>query len=129
LRTGDEGRREADGAFFFSSRSDDVITSSGYRIGPSEIEDCLAGHAAVGMAAVVGLPDEVRGEAVTAFCVLVPGFEGDRAALAETLAARVRERVAAHAAPRRVEFVEALPLTATGKIMRREVKRRALEDG
>ncbi|MFO7854819.1 MAG: AMP-binding protein [Paracoccaceae bacterium] len=129
LRTGDEGRREEDGAFFFSSRSDDVITSSGYRIGPSEIEDCLSRDPAVGLAAVVGLPDAVRGEAVTAFCVLSPGFEGDREALAEALKGRVRERVGAHSAPRRVAFVGDLPLTATGKIMRREVKRRALEGG
>ncbi len=106
-----------------------MITSSGYRIGPSEIEDCLGRDPAVGLAAVVGLPDDVRGEAVTAFCVLSPGFEGDREALAEALKGLVRERVGAHSAPRRVEFVAELPLTATGKIMRREVKRRALEGG
>ncbi|MEM1315517.1 MAG: AMP-binding protein [Pseudomonadota bacterium] len=125
LRTGDEGRRDAAGNFFFSSRADDVITSSGYRIGPTEIEDCLAGHPAVAMAAVVGLPDEVRTEAVTAFVVLTPG--ADEAGLAEALTARVRDRVSAHAAPRAVHVVEGLPMTATGKIMRREVKRAALD--
>ena len=126
MRTGDEGRRDEDGAFFFSSRTDDVITSSGYRIGPSELEDCLAGHPAVAMAAVVGLPDPVRGEAISAFCVLNQGVAPSDG-LREALIERVRTRVAGHAAPRRVAFVEALPMTATGKIMRREVKRRALE--
>jgi len=128
LRTGDEGRRDADGFFFFSSRADDVITSSGYRIGPSEIEDCIAGHPAVAMAAAVGLPDAVRTEAVTAFVTLASGAPADREALAGELIARVRARVGAHVAPRAVRFVDSLPLTATGKIMRREVRRRALKE-
>jgi len=125
MRTGDEGRRDDAGNFHFSSRADDVITSSGYRIGPTEIEDCLAGHPSVAMAAVVGLPDPVRTEAVTAYVVLAPGgqTEGLEAALTE----RVRARVSAHAAPRAVHVLDALPMTATGKIMRREVKRQAME--
>ena len=126
LRTGDEGRREPDGFFFFASRTDDVITSSGYRIGPSEIEDCLTGHPQVAMAAVVGLPDPVRTEAVTAYVVLKPG-EPAGEDLAAELTARVRARISPHVAPRAVHVVDELPMTATGKIMRREVKRKALE--
>jgi acetyl-CoA synthetase len=126
MLTGDEGVRDADGYLFFASRTDDVITSSGYRIGPTEIEDCLSGHAAVGMVAVVGLPDPVRTEAVTAFVVLRPGTAGSDD-LAAALIAHVRGRLGAHVAPRRVVFAPDLPLTATGKIMRREIKRRALE--
>ncbi|TVQ57845.1 MAG: AMP-dependent synthetase [Rhodobacteraceae bacterium] len=125
MRTGDEGRADGEGHFFFSSRADDVITSSGYRIGPSEIEDCLGGHPAVAMAAAVGLPDPLRGEIVAAFVVLRPGVE-PAAALGDALAAHVRSRLGAHVAPRRVSFVDALPLTATGKIMRREIRRAAL---
>jgi acetyl-CoA synthetase len=126
MRTGDEGRRDADGHFFFSSRADDVITSSGYRIGPSEIEDCLAGHPAVAMAAAVGLPDPVRTEIVAAFVVLRRGVEPS-ADLGDRLSAHVRARLGAHLAPRRVAFVDALPVTATGKIMRRELRRGATE--
>ncbi|MEO0913113.1 MAG: AMP-binding protein, partial [Pseudomonadota bacterium] len=122
LRTGDVGRKDGDGHFFFSARTDDVITSSGYRIGPTEIEDCLAGHAAVAMAAVIGVPDALRTEAVKAFVVL-RGGRGD-AALAEELIARVRARISPHVAPREVAFVDALPMTATGKIMRRDLKER-----
>jgi acetyl-CoA synthetase len=117
LRTGDEGTMEADGYLHFAARADDVITSAGYRIGPSEIEDCLAGHPSVAMAAVIGVPDPIRTEAVKAFVVLAPGAAVD--GLAEALAARVRARVSPHVAPREVVFVETLPLTATGKIQRR----------
>jgi acetyl-CoA synthetase len=117
LRTGDEGAMDADGYLHFAARADDVITSSGYRIGPSEIEDCLAGHPSVAMAAVVGVPDPIRTEAVKAFVVLAPGVAAE--GLAETLAARVRERISPHVAPREVVFVETLPMTATGKIQRR----------
>ncbi len=122
LLTGDEAAMDAQGYVFFSARSDDVITSSGYRIGPAEIEDCLTGHEDVAMAAVVGVPDPIRGEAVKAFVVLRRGAA--EAGLAEALIARVRARVAAHVAPREVVFVEVLPMTATGKI-----QRRALRDG
>jgi acetyl-CoA synthetase len=126
MLTGDEGVRDAEGYLFFAARTDDVITSSGYRIGPTEIEDCLSGHPAVGMAAVVGLPDPVRTEAVTAFVVPRPGVAGSDD-FAAALIAHVRGRLGAHVAPRRVVFAAELPLTATGKIMRREIKRRALE--
>lgn len=126
MLSGDEGVMDEDGYVFFASRTDDVITSSGYRIGPTEIEDCLAGHPAVGMAAVIGLPDPVRTEAVVAYVVPRPGIAGDEA-LAAALIAHVRGRVGAHLAPRRVVFTSELPLTATGKIMRREVRRRAVD--
>jgi acetyl-CoA synthetase len=126
MRTGDEGRIDAEGYVYFASRTDDVITSSGYRIGPTEIEDCLSAHPAVSLAAVVGLPDPVRTEAVTAFVTLRPGAAPD-AGLAEALTTLVRGRLGAHLAPRSVRFVDALPTTTTGKLMRREVKRRALE--
>ncbi|WP_172300018.1 AMP-binding protein [Pseudoruegeria sp. HB172150] len=124
LRTGDLARRDDDGYYWFASRDDDVITSSGYRIGPSEIETCLTGHPDVVMAAVIGLPDPVRTEAVTAYVVLRDGA-GWSDALGEALVARVRERVSPHVAPRRIEPIDALPMTATGKIMRRALRERA----
>jgi acetyl-CoA synthetase len=120
LRTGDEAVMDGEGYVFFSSRTDDVITSSGYRIGPSEIEDCLTGHPDVAMAGVVGVPDSIRGEAVKAFVVLRKGAE--EGGLAEALVARVRERVSPHVAPREVAFVESLPMTATGKIQRKVLR-------
>jgi acetyl-CoA synthetase len=122
LMTGDEAVMDTDGYIFFQSRTDDVITSSGYRIGPSEIEDCLTGHPDVAMAGVVGVPDPIRTEAVKAFVVL---REGATAAGLETaLIARVRTRLSPHVAPREVVFVDSLPMTATGKI-----RRRALREG
>jgi acetyl-CoA synthetase len=121
MLTGDVGTMDEDGYFHFSSRTDDVITSSGYRIGPSEIEDCLVGHDAVLMAAVIGVPDPVRTEIVKAFVVL-NGEASD--ALKAELVLRVRERVSPHVAPREIEFIDSLPMTATGKILRRELKER-----
>ncbi|PJN95446.1 AMP-dependent synthetase, partial [Amaricoccus sp. HAR-UPW-R2A-40] len=120
LRTGDEARMDERGYVHFSARVDDVITSSGYRIGPSEIEDCLTGHPDVALAAVVGVPDPIRTEAVKAFVVLRAGAE--RAGLAEALAARVRSLVSPHVAPREVAFVDSLPMTDTGKIQRRVLR-------
>ncbi|WP_092778766.1 AMP-binding protein [Jannaschia pohangensis] len=114
LRTGDLGRVEADGVITYVSRDDDVINSAGYRIGPTEIETCLMGHPGVTMCAVVGLPDPVRGEAVTAFVV-------GTASEAE-LIQWVRDRLSPHMAPRAVRFVDALPMTATGKIQRRDLR-------
>ncbi len=121
MRTGDLGVQDAEGYISYVARDDDIITSAGYRIGPSEIEDCLSGDPDVAMAAVVGLPDPVRTEAVTAFVVLRPGAVWDGAAEAR-LIARVRARVSPHAAPRAVHVVEALPMTATGKVLRRELR-------
>jgi acetyl-CoA synthetase len=127
MLSGDEGVMDDEGYVFFAARTDDVITSSGYRIGPTEIEDCLARHPAVGMAAVVGLPDPVRTEAVTACVVLREGV-APSAALEAEISAHVRDRLAAYLAPRKVIFSDSLPLTATGKIMRREIRRRAIEE-
>jgi len=124
LVTGDRGVREADGAFRFVGREDDVITSSGYRIGPGEVEDCLLEHRSVALAGVVGKPDSERGEIVKAYIVLAPG-EKPSAALAAEIAAHVKTRLAAHEYPREVAFLDALPMTTTGKIVRRELRERA----
>ncbi len=121
MRTGDVGSIDTEGYFFFSARTDDVITSSGYRIGPTEIEDCLTGHHAVAIAAVIGVPDEMRTEVVKAFVTLRKGAV--REGLEAELIAHVRNRISPHVAPREVEFVDTLPMTATGKIMRRALKR------
>jgi len=122
MRTGDLGVRDADGYFRFASRDDDVITSAGYRIGPSEIENCLGGHPDVVMAAVIGVPDAMRTEVVKGFVVLREGAQWE--GLEAVLIARVREKVSPHVAPRMIERVESLPMTATGKIMRRELRGR-----
>ena len=120
LRTGDLATRDAADYFTFASRDDDVITSAGYRIGPSEIENCLMTHPDVTMAAVIGVPDPLRTEAVKAVVVLRDGcaFEGMEKALIQL----VRDRISPHVAPRSVAFVDHLPMTATGKIMRRELR-------
>lgn len=122
LRTGDLGTCDTEGYFSYASRDDDVITSAGYRIGPTEIENCLTGHPDVVMAAAVGVPDPVRTEVVKAFVVLREGAEW--AGLEAALIERVRDKVSPHVAPRIVERIEALPMTATGKIMRRELRGR-----
>lgn len=126
LLTGDQGEQDDDGWFRFVGRDDDVITSAGYRIGPGEIEDCLAAHPAVAMAAVIGLPDPLRTEAVTAVIVPAPGVIADED-LALRLQDHVKHRLAAHAYPRRIHFTDALPLTATGKVMRGVLRRRLTE--
>ena len=123
LLTGDQGVMDTEGWVRFVGRDDDVITSAGYRIGPGEIEDCLLRHPAVAMAAVIGLPDPLRTERVTAVIVPAAGLRAD-AALAREIQEFVKQRLAAHAYPREVHFVEALPLTATGKMMRGEIRRR-----
>jgi acetyl-CoA synthetase len=105
----------------YLGREDDVINSAGYRIGPAEIEDCLLRHPAVALCAVVGVPDELRGERVKAFVVpregVAPGDE-----LAADVQAFVKARLAAHEYPREVAFVESLPLTATGKVRRADLR-------
>ena len=121
LLTGDLAKKDADGYFWFNGRKDDVITSAGYRIGPAEIEDCLMKHPAVAMVAVVGSPDEVRTEIVKAFIVPKADINPNQE-VAEDIKAFVKTRLAAHEYPREVEFVKELPMTATGKIMRRELK-------
>ncbi|MFS2153177.1 AMP-binding protein [Rhizobium sp. Rhizsp42] len=128
LLTGDLGRQDDDGYITFLGRDDDVITSSGYRIGPAEIEDCLSGHPAVQMAAAVGKPDALRTEIVKAYVVLAPGF-----AASDTLAAEIRDwvkmRLSMHEYPREVAFVDALPLTTSGKVIRRMLRERAVGEG
>ena len=123
LLTGDQGVMEEDGFIRFVGRDDDVITSAGYRIGPGPIEDCLLGHPAVRLAAVVGVPDSVRTEVVKAFVVLIEGIRPS-ADLTRELQAHVRTQLAAHEYPRLVEYVEDLPMTATGKVIRRELRAR-----
>jgi acetyl-CoA synthetase len=120
MKTGDLGVMDDEGYITFSSRDDDVITSAGYRIGPTEIENCLTGHPDVAMAAAVGIPDPVRTEIVKAFVVLREGAEvqGLEAALIE----RVRTRISPHVAPRMIEVIDVMPMTATGKIIRRELR-------
>ncbi|MEO1693864.1 MAG: acyl-CoA synthetase [Pseudomonadota bacterium] len=121
---GDIAIRDPDGRYWFQGRDDDIIASSGYRIGPGEIEDCLCTHPAVALAGVVGVPDVVRGEQVAAFLVLAPGHTPDEA-LERTIQDHVRSRLAAHEYPRMIRFVEALPMTVTGKIKRGDLRARA----
>jgi hypothetical protein len=121
LMTGDAGEMDAEGFIRFTGRRDDVITSAGYRIGPAEIEDCLLRHPAVAMAAVFGVPDAMRTEAVAAAVVLRPG-EQPSDELAARLQNHVRTRLSAHLYPRYLRFVAELPLTATGKIMRKALR-------
>ena len=123
LLTGDTGRQDEDGYFWFTGRNDDVITSAGYRIGPGEIEDCLMTHPAVALAAVIGVPDELRTEIVKAFIVPAAGATPNDD-LARAIQDHVKSRLAAHEYPRQVEFVESLPMTATGKIRRIELRTR-----
>jgi acetyl-CoA synthetase len=123
MTTGDQGHVDEDGYVFFVGRDDDVITSSGYRIGPAEIEDCLLRHPAVALAAVVGKPDALRTEIVRAFIVLRDGFAPSKQ-LGADIQDYVRTRLSAHEYPRRVDFVDELPMTTTGKIIRRLLRER-----
>lgn len=127
LLTGDTGMRDAKGWIRFVGRDDDVITSSGYRIGPGEIEDCLLKHPAVALAGVVGKPDPQRTEIVKAFIVLKDGVTGSDE-LAKEIADFVKTRLAAHEYPREISFVDALPMTTTGKVIRRELRDRATQE-
>ncbi|MEP7105298.1 MAG: AMP-binding protein [Chloroflexota bacterium] len=124
LRTGDLARQDEAGYLWFESRADDIIKSSGYRIGPGEVEECLLRHPAVAAAAVVGAPDPVRGQVVRAYLVLRPGHSAG-AALEAELQGEVRSRLAAYQYPRQFEFLDALPLTSSGKVDRRELRWRA----
>jgi acetyl-CoA synthetase len=123
MTTGDQGYVDEDGYFFFVGRDDDVITSSGFRIGPGEIEDCLISHPAVAIAAAVGKPDALRTEIVKAYIVLREGFEPGEE-LARQIQTYVRERLSAHEYPREIEFASELPMTTTGKIIRRILRDR-----
>jgi len=125
LLTGDTGRLDDDGHVWFVGRDDDVITSAGYRIGPGEVEDALLKHPAVAMVAVVGVPDPDRTEIVKAFVVPAEGAidqAGGETALARALQDFAKATHAAHAYPRQVAFVDSLPMTTTGKVIRRALR-------
>ena len=124
MTTGDQGVTDADGYVAFVGRDDDVITSSGYRIGPTEIEDCLIRHPAVALAAVVGKPDALRTEIVKAFIVLKSGHPPSDA-LAADIQGFVKTRLSAHEYPREVAFIDEMPMTTTGKVIRRLLRQRA----
>ena len=121
--TGDRGRAEG-GFITFVGREDDVITSGGYRIGPAEIEDCLLTHPAVATCGVVGKPDPVRTEIVKAYVVKKPGAKVSSKALQEW----VKARLASYSYPREIGFLDALPMTVTGKVIRKDLKARAAEE-
>ena len=126
LLTGDLGRQDENGFFSFVARDDDIITSSGYRIGPTEIENCLMQHPSVSLAAVIGLPDPIRTETVTA-CIVLAAETGS-VQLAENLKQLVRERLSAHLVPRQIIWIDDLPLTATGKIRRKALRESLLPE-
>jgi acetyl-CoA synthetase len=117
-RTGDTAVMDEDGYLWYQGRSDDVFKAAGYRIGPSEVENCLVRHPAVANAAVVPKPDAERGAQVKAYVVLAPGFVGD-AALVQALQTHVRGQLAPYEYPKEIEFISALPMTTTGKVQRR----------
>lgn len=121
--TGDEAYQDSDGYLFYQGRADDVINASGYRIGPMEVENALMAHPAVQECAAVGSPHEARGEVVKAFVVLNDGHSGDDA-LVQALQDHVKRVTAPYKYPRKVEFVDDLPKTVTGKIRRRELRDR-----
>ncbi|MFZ4480355.1 MAG: acyl-CoA synthetase [Rhodoferax sp.] len=137
-RTGDLATRDADGYLWYQGRSDDVFKAAGYRIGPGEIENCLVKHPAVANAAVVPKPDRERGAVVKAYVVLAadfvsasgyrpgadPQFEAD---LVARLQAHVREKLAPYEYPKEIEFIEALPMTTTGKVQRRVLRLQEVE--
>ena len=125
-RTGDRGSMDADGYLWYAGRTDDQFKSSGYRIGPTEIEDCLARHAAVSQVAVVPKPDAQRGAVVKAFVVVAAGVQADEA-LVEELQALVRSRLAPYETPKEIEFVESLPMTASGKLQRSVLRQLELD--
>ena len=127
-RTGDLARADADGYLWYAGRADDVFKSSGYRIGPGEIENCLLNHAAVANVAVVPKPDSERGAVVKAFVVLTAEYVAqEKDAITAALQEHVRDRLAPYEYPKEIEYIDALPMTTTGKIQRRVL--RQLEAG
>ena len=125
-RTGDTARIDDDGYLWYQGRGDDMFKAAGYRIGPGEIENCLVEHAAVANAAVVPKPDAKRGALVKAFVVLASGFAGDASLIAE-LQQHVRGKLAPYEYPKEIEFIDALPMTTTGKVQRRVLRLREEE--
>jgi acetyl-CoA synthetase len=120
MKTGDFGRKDESGHFWFTGRVDDLIESGGYRIGPGEIEECLMKHEAVALVCVLGVPDPVRGQIVKAFIVPRVGFTPDRL-LKESIRKHVKGELEAHAYPRAIQFLEEMPMTKTGKILKNKL--------
>ena len=127
LLTGDQAIVDSDGYFHFVGRDDDIINVSGYRVGPGEIEDCLISHPAVQLAAAVGKPDAVKGEVVKAYVKLAPEAAAS-AELADEIGKHVKSRLAANIYPREIEFVDEIPLTTTGKVIRRHFRELARQE-
>jgi acetyl-CoA synthetase len=124
--TGDKAKKDEDGYFWFEGRGDDIIISSGYTIGPFEVEDALVKHPAVKECAVVASPDEVRGHVVKAFIVLREGVDPNDPTLIPKLQEHVKQLTAPYKYPRKIEFVDDLPKTASGKIRRVELREREM---
>lgn len=122
-RTGDLATRDTDGYLWYQGRADDMFKAAGYRIGPSEIENCLVKHAAVANVAVVPKPDKERGNLVKAYVVLSQGYEGNDDLVRE-LQTHVRGKLAPYEYPKEIEFIDALPMTTTGKVQRRILRLR-----
>ncbi len=127
MLTGDQCTVDEDGYFHFVGRDDDIINSAGYRVGPGEIEDCLVSHPAVRLAAAVGKPDALRTEIVKAYVVLADGFMPSEELKAQ-VQSHVKARLAANIYPREVEFVDEIPLTTTGKVIRRLFRDKARDE-
>jgi len=125
-KTGDSGYVDEDGYIWFVGRNDDVINSAGHRIGPGEIEDVLMSHPAVLQAAVIGKPDELRGEVIKAF-VITRAEQTEGSTLEDELKLHVKKHLAAYEYPREIEFIDALPMTTTGKVRRIELRERERE--
>ena len=123
MRTGDFGYQDDDGYFWYKGREDDLIKSSGYRIGPAEIEDVLVAHPSVAEAAVIGVIDDERGQVIKAFVSIVDDAIPSEKLVLE-LQTHVKNKLAFFKYPRLVEFVDQFPLTSTGKINRKELRRR-----
>ncbi len=127
MLTGDQCVMDGDGYFHFVGRDDDIINSAGYRVGPGEIEDALATHRAVKLSAAVAKPDPVRTEIIKAYVVLADGVQPSPA-LAEEIRLHVKARMAANLFPREIEFVDEIPLTTTGKVIRRLFRDKARQE-
>ncbi len=125
-RTGDLAKADADGYLWYQGRADDMFKAAGYRIGPSEIENCLVRHPAVANAAVVPSPDETRGNVVKAFIVLAAGH-APSTALEDDIRSHVRSHLAPYEYPKEIEFIDALPMTTTGKVQRKVLRERERE--
>jgi acetyl-CoA synthetase len=122
MRTGDFGTKDENGYFRFTGREDDIIESGGFRIGPGEIEDCLMKHEAVALVGVIGVPDKLRGEIIKAFIMAKDGVKVDKA-LEDNIKEYVKTKLEAQAYPREIEFVQEMPRTKSGKILRSELRK------